>query len=605
VLIGFADLAALAWPSLVTKLFQRPSTKISLGDYASDLVVELQEHLPGQPFSAEGRSLFKNLASALYDHAGEQVWSRRSDGPDVDDAVLRLWDQQWPRLRRSFRFCTLTSRDRSQEGVQFDLQLSPAGESGLHLRFSSTLDGFEATSVSVGPWLEGLVHDAQYPQASTLRQFLRKLGADMLGGREAMRPLCSLHAALEASSFSGISDAVTQVENTLFFSASDLVKSIVVRAALQDPKSLDGHVLDFVFANLHLLPESEIHEYQDTLAQLLWRLNPRQFIVFGHDSQAGVREVVRAGAHSIPRADVVRLLPHVDDLVEPLLELLPVLAEEPLFWSNTQILPETAANAGIDLSEPAVLSAMVLGVRDNAAIHSALQIVGAFAVLECLQGLIESKANLDQLRHWLWPACVDTDVVAHFLSGVSPSPQLLLLLSETLSPDAVPNDIGTDPWCSALQALFEVEGRLPLELQVYGFRRALGWRSRSAEGLLKLTFEPLHTAAEKRAIPEELWRLFESGLPWAPLSEDWDHAIRLRRATARRCLELQLLPEGLVSLVNSESLFLKLLEEIWALWGGPRYLRSASDALRGSDAERNSPRKRLIKNFVIEHSKLW
>ena len=605
VLIGFADLAALAFPSLVTQLFQRPASPIPIGDYAHELLVDVQEHLPVQPFSATSRFWFEHLANALYEHPSEQVWGRRIDGHDVDDAVLRLWDQQWPRLRRSFRFCTLTSRDRSQDGVSFDLQLSPASESNF--RFSSTQNGIEATNLSVDPWLESLVNDAQFPQASTLRQFLRRLGADMLGGREAMQSFCSLHSALEVSSLDGISDAVSQVENTPLFSASDFVKSIIVRAALAYLKCLDGHVFDFVVENLHLLSPSEIHEHQDALAQLLWRVNPTRFIVFGRDDRAGIGEAVRAGAHSIPREDLIRLLPQVDHLVEPLLELLPIVAEEPLFWSNSQTSLVAAVNAGIDLSKPAVFSAIVQGVCDDHGIRSAIQAVGAFDVLRCIRRLVESKADLAQLRRWLSLACVNTDVVARFLSDVPPPPppQLLVLLTEILSPDAVPNEIGVDPWYSSLKALFEVEGRLPLDLQIYGFRRALGRRSRSVGEILKLTFEPLHTAAENRGIPEDSWQLLQSGFPWAPLGQDWDHAIRLRRATAKKCLEIQLMPIALASFVNSESLFLKLLEEIWDLWGGSRYLRSVSDALNKSDAERGSLRSHLIKNFVIEHSKFW
>ena len=80
---------------------------------------------------------------------------------------------------------------------------------------------------------------------------------------------------------------------------------------------------------------------------------------------------------------------------------------------------------------------------------------------------------------------------------------------------------------------------------------------------------------------------------------EWDAAIRLRRAAARKCSDLQLGAEGLTHLVRSDALFLQLLGEIWGLWGGSRYLRSVSDAL-----ERNSHRGRLLKKFIKQHSKL-
>lgn len=600
-LVGFADLATLLSPSAIAELFQRPPAKAALDAYAGDVVVEPEAISVGRSFSPEASSCFEKLASAVYEQPDAQVWARRTDGCDIDDAILRLWDQQWPRLKRSFRFCTLTSRDRSQEGMPFDLQLTPGSESSSHLRFSSTMEGFEAISKSTGPWLDDLLHDAQFPHVSTLRQFLRKLGADMLGGREAMRPFCSLHAALEATGAEGVSEAVRHVESSPAFSASELVKSIVAQAAMTNVSSVDGHVLDFVIDNFSLLPEVAVRENQELLAQMLWERDPRRLIALTSDSRAEVSKAIRAGAVSIPSSAVVTQLSLVGDLTEQLLELLPATAEAPQFWASSQLLPTTAARAGIELSKDAVLRAMILGLREPTAIQAALRSVGSLAALECLQRLVNSADYDDQVLYWLRYVCTDTNAVAQYLSSASkPSRKLLSWLADAVEPEAVPNDVGHDPWYLALQALAAAEGRLPFELQVYGFRRALGRRSRNVEELLKLTFEPLHAAAESGTFPENQWQLFESSLPWTPFGQEWDAAIRLRRAAARKCSDLQLGAEGLTHLVRSDALFLQLLEEIWGLWGGSRYLRSVSDAL-----ERNSHRGRLLKNFIKQHSKLW
>lgn len=602
VLIGFADLAALASPSAIAELLQRPTTKTPADFYSKDVVVEPQDHFVGRPLSPEASSWFATLASAVYEHPDAQVWARRSEGEDVDDAVLRLWDQQWPRLKRSFRFCTLTSRDRSQEGMPFDLQLTPGSESSSHLRFSSTADDVEATSKSTGPWLDDLLHDAQFPHASTLRLFLRKLGADMLGGREAMRPFCSLHATLESTDTDGLSDAVKRVEASPILSASELVRSIVVQAAMTNfSSSVDAHVLDFVIDNFPLLPEAAVSENQASLAQMLWRRDPRRLLQLSNDARAEVREAIRAGLKAIPEYEVMDKLPQIKDLALTLLNLLPATAEAPHFWECTQLLPTLAARAGVELTKDAVLRAMMLGLTEPASIQAAVQAVGPVASLDCLQRLADSSYVDDKARPWLRFVCADPNAVAQFLANrVALTSKLLLLLAGTLDPDAVPNDVGVDPWYSALHSVAAAEGHLPFDLQVFGFRRALGRRSRSVEELLKLTFEPLHVAAESNTFPEKQWQLLESILPWAPFGQQWDAAIRLRRAAARKCADLQLRAEGLTKLVRSDELFLQLVEEIWNLLGGSRYLRSVCDAL-----DRNAPRTRLLKGFIKQHSKLW
>lgn len=600
-LIGFADLATLVSPSAIAELLQRPTAKAPLDAYSSDVVIEPQENFVGQPFSPEASSWFARLASAVYEHPDEQVWARRSEGPHVEDAVLRLWDQQWPRLKRSFRFCTLTSRDRSQDGMPFDLQLTPVSESGSHLRFSSTVEGFEAILKSTGPWLEDLLHDAQFPHASSLRPFLRRLGADMLAGREAMRSFCSLHASLESTDTNGVSDAVKRVEASSAFSASKLVKSIIVQAAITKLSSADGHVLDFVIDNFPLLSEAAVCESQEPLALMLWERDPRRLLELSSDSRVVVRDAIRAGAAAVPAAAVLDKLPQVSDFAMPLLDVFPATAEVPHFWACTQLLPTLAVLAGVELSKDAVLRAMMLGLREPAAIYEAVQVVGSLVTLDCLQRLVGSSNFDDQARSWLRIVCADTNAVAEFLATrPAPSGKLLLLLAETLESDTTPNEVGVDPWYLALQALVAAEGRLPFKLQVFGFRRALGMRSRSVGDLLKLTFEPLHIAAGSSAFPDDQWRLLESSLPWAPFGQEWDRAIRLLRATARKCVDLELRADVLTQLVRSDELFFQLLEEVWGLWGGSRYLRSVSDAL-----DRNSPRGRLLKHFIKQHSKLW
>ena len=601
VLIGFADLATLMSPSAIAELLQRPTMNAPLDVYSTDVVVEPQDHSVGRPLSPEASSWFAKFASAVYEHPDAQIWARRSEGRDVDDAVLRLWDQQWPRLKRSFRFCTLTSRDRSQEGMLFDLQLAPGSESSSHLRFASTAQECEATSRSTGPWLEDLLHDAQFPHASTLRPFLRKLGADMLGGREAMRPFCSLHAALEATDAESVSDAVRHVEESPVFSASELVRSIVVRAAMTNFSSVDTHVLEFVIDNFPLLSAAAVSENEASLAQTLWKRDPRRLLELSSDAHARVRDAIRAGVKAIPADEVMDRLPQVADLALPLLNLFPAAAEVPLFWARTQVLPTSAARAGVELTKDEVLQAMMLGLTEPASIQAAVQAVGPLATLDCLQGLVGSSYLDDQTRSWLRIVCADTNAVAQFIANRSDlTSELLLLLANTLGPDAVPNDVGVDPWYTALHSVALAEGRLPFELQVFGFRRALGRRSRSVEELLKITFEPLHVAAESGAIPEQQWGPLESSLPWAPFGQEWDKAIRLRRAVARKCLDLQLRAEGLIHLAQSDKLFLQLVAEIWEMWGGSRYLRSVHEAL-----DLGTPRTRLLKIFIKQKSKLW
>lgn len=601
-LISFADLAVMDVPSALSALFSRPRSQ-NVGAYHDAVTVDFSAPFREQ-LDVNGARCVALLASALYGRPNEQIWSRRPQGVDVDDAVLRLWDQQWPRLRRSFKFCTLTSRDRSFDSLQFDLQLTLGGNSSAQLRLASNLEGFEAVAISDELWLADLVRDAAQPSKSSLRQMLRALGSDLLGGREAMSPICTLHAALEAGSPQALGAAVSLATEEPPLSSSDLAKGVVLRAVLASKQPLEStHVLNFLLEHFGLLPSADAIENADRFAQMVWQADPRTFVIKSYDGAEPTRLALRRGGSSIALGSVLKSLPELADVAEPLLHLFPELARDQRFWAQTQSWPSSVASMGIDISGPSALRAIVTGLQDERAIGSALHIAGTPAVLACLEDLLHQGVSVPQIQGWIRQSCVDVHGVASFISHHGrQSRELLLHIAGALSPDAVPNDYGDDPWALALDSLRAAEGKLPIELCAYGFRRALGWRSRSVQPLLRLTFEPLHDAALMKAIPAASWSLLDGSLPWVSHNESWDNGLKLRRAAARKCVDLPVDPKGFVELVGSDQLFLGLMDAVWQLWSGGRYLRAVKDWLNQNPDARYSNQRKLLKRFIKERS---
>lgn len=170
-LIEFAELATLDFPSSLRDLFRSPSAE-TVGSFGVPLNV-VPSVMRDQSLSPIESTWFWRMASALYDQPQDKVWARRAPDADLDRAVLRLWDQQWPRLRRSFKFCcTLTTTDRSQDGLPFDLQLCP-DTAFSRLRFTGPSEGWEAAGPLDAAWLELLVADAKKPAQAPSWQLRR------------------------------------------------------------------------------------------------------------------------------------------------------------------------------------------------------------------------------------------------------------------------------------------------------------------------------------------------------------------------------------------------------------------------------------------------
>lgn len=600
--IEFSDLAVLDSPSLLAQLFRRPSVEM-LKTYGASLQMtgSQQSHgplLPGQV------SLFERLASALYEHPNEQVWARRTGDGSVDDVVLRLWDLQWPRLRRSFRFCTLTPRDRSQEGSPFDLQL--CGDSVSRLRFALQSEGVEANSTSDEPWLTQLVEYADRPAASGFREVLRLLGTDVLGGREAMRSICSLQAALARQEPSAVADAIALVQSTAPLSSSKVAQEMVVSAALSRSDELSPDVMSFVVGNLDLVDERELAEHSGKLAILLWSTVPAKLVELLYDKRLPIRSAMSVAVHGIDASVLAQNLVVGADWTWKLLGVRPDLTEVAEFWKRTQACASDIQKAGVSLQGEAQLQAAVLGLSDPVAIESIAHSFGSSAVLNCLQRLTSDKLEVHQLRKWVKQACCQVGDVASFLAhSNAPTSQLVMAIANELGPDAVPNDYGVDPWFTALIQMRDALHQLPLEVLAYGFQRALSWRSRSVGPLLRLTFDPLHCAATDGALAGPTGQHLRDSLPWVRPGDSWDIALRLRLGVAKRCVDAPVAAEDFVGLTSVDHLFELILEETWEHWGGKRYLKKVDEAMRNTADAQLAPRCRQLVLFLDRNSRWW
>ncbi|MDQ0589895.1 GAP1-N1 domain-containing protein [Variovorax paradoxus] len=599
--IEFADLALLDSPSQLEQLFRVPSVETSRTYGVS---VDLTAAAPAtRALTPNEVSLFQRLATALYEHPREQVWARRAGDRFVDDMVLRLWDLQWPRLRRSFRFCTLTTRDRSQEGSLFDLQL--CAESLPRLRFPEQADGIEANTISIEPWLVQLVEYADRPSATGFREALRLLGTDVLGGREAMRSICSLQAVLARREPAAVEEAIALVQSSAPLSSSKVAQVMVVSAVLSRSDELSPDALGYVVTNLDLVSDEELAQHASRLARSLWTSSPPRLVELLFDQRPTVQAAIREAAQDISVAELAQSLVPGTEWLWRLLQVRPDLTETPEFWRRTQPRASEIEDAGIKLQGGITLESAVLGLHDELAIESVARCFGALAVLETLQRLMTTLQELPQVLTWVKHACRDVGGAASFLAHVrTPSAQLVGAISNELAPDAIPNDYGIDPWFTALADL-QSQGTLPLEIVAYGFRRGLGYRTRSAGPLLRLTFDAMHCSAIAGSFNDTKWQQFRDSLPWVKPADAWDVALRLRLAVGKRSVEAAVRAEDYVGITADDQVFLSLMTATWEHWGGQRYLKKIAEELQETSESQLIPRCTLLVSYIDRHSRWW
>ena len=129
--------------------------------------------------------LISEIISGYYIR-GRAILSPDSGEPDeIENAVLAVWSQQWPRLRSSFSFCTASlNESRRTEQSDYSVQVAP-------LNFPSPV-GRER-------WVSIAADDAAQNKVTPLRRFLWRYGRDISASRRQYSMIVDLFARFEGA----------------------------------------------------------------------------------------------------------------------------------------------------------------------------------------------------------------------------------------------------------------------------------------------------------------------------------------------------------------------------------------------------------------------
>ncbi|QQO19092.1 hypothetical protein JJB98_03775 [Bradyrhizobium diazoefficiens] len=589
ILIDFSDIPSLRGAGGLLKLFRRPQ-----GDeksYGSEIahVSTNEEDRPGA-----SDDLARRILSAVYGDPARPIVSAAADMPARDALVLAIWDQQWPRLRRAFRFCTLSFADRSSANATFDLQFLPSSGRVRPNQFKSAIDADRRDFVAT-EWLEGAVTDLKEGPDGRLRRFLRAAGSDV-GGRESFEPLATLHAlSLHFESDpSAVERAISLLERTISSDQGHAARSSIVRAAASVADRLGPEGLQFVVRNFGLIDPAEAHSAAERVGQALWRIDPECVLGILSDSErrpiaeraiaAMSTQILVAGVASAPTRQI------------ELVSLRPDLATETAYWA----LPGASKEDSLRLVATRqdivddVIEAMIRSGRPLA--REARATFGSDAVLRKAIGLIgDAGPRGDAARAWLSHVVSDSDAVARLLVEQRiVSFEMLEAIARAVGPDAIPNAFGEDPWLTAVR---RVSARVTnTYLASFLLARSLGRSTFDSAGLVESSFDPVYAAAERGSLPADAWQLLDYRLNRSFWWPNWDKCVRIRQTIAGMYLDREIDAASFLRVTERDDIFTALVDVVANGYGGQRYLKSVRDRLteHGIASERLRVVKRAL-----------
>ena len=591
ILVDFADLANLPSMSFLGAVFRRPAVGFQQLDYADSLTVERRDD--EKPMSVVTRDSLKRILAALYGYPKDKVLSATTEASP--QLVFAVWSQQWPRLRRIFRFCTTSFSDRSTEGASFDLQFTPMHDRSYRSRFVDVID-VDRTSFPSYSWLEDAAQDISSGKDGTLRRFLKDVGGDIAGGREMFAPLCSLHTMIPhfGAGSESIDHAISLIDTAFDVTSAGSLRALLVSAVARHPENLNERSADFLLKHLDMLSRGEL---RDELGSAIWRFKPEQLMHLVADGTP-LSDFAESTIKHLDASLLIEAATRDSSLVPQILSLRPDLLSGTEIWSIRGDWVHDVIRDPAKDSDATVRNILLAGRSDLA--QQTVEAFGASRVLQLLSGIVEgepSEAVRNSLPVWFDISAQEAVPVAEFLISQSKTNALVLLsIAKRTYPDFVPNQIGTDPWATAIK---NISGRLDEDSQqylaAYLLARAFGYRSHSQVDLIEFAFDEVYFGAFNNKLADEAWQLLERSLPrswWV----DWDHCQRLRDAVTDMFVNRDLAPEGFTRITRDNSLFTELSRLAAHNSRGRKYLKRVLRFLRDSGA--SDSRIRIVEDAI-------
>lgn len=589
-LFEFADLPAIGDAQHILGLFKRPSSEVPGTDSSYSRPLDFE--IPSRGAQATSWKWHKDpfadswahaALDALYGMPTERVFSAVSSNflPLIEEVVLAIWSQQWPRLRRNFRFCTHAASDR-QERLQFDLQVFPNSERVTTKgRLTGVMLTPGASNVKFTSWQEYALADLETP--GPLRDFLVTVGGSAAGGRASFASLTTLHQLISQPSLSrDEADKVLLIASKELEGASPVLTQAILRALLPHINRHSDTAIEFVLGHIDLLQDTHLSsDDAGRIGVAAWNVSKRSFVeqLLHTEKQRGIAlQAIRA----LPEDELIRGVLQEPQLLDAVISERPgVLADERLWLADEAIVRKVLGHVASQETAISTLKA-IAHVCSSAAQPLVVDELGPEMVWNAIIEIANATPNTVPNVFAPWVRALvrfPNAAAAALASGSMRWTSCLQVISRTFDPDAVPNAFGEDPWLIACTAAHgEIDRESSLYLASYLFARALGPVSKSCAELVEVSFDEIYGATATDSIPSVAWEMLNVRLPRPGPWAKWDRCEQLRHGITELYVRRWLSPSSFAFL-GDDQVFSLLLRTAAREWNGRSYLREVRHQL--------------------------
>ncbi len=507
IIIDYADLAQILDAEPLLNLFEKPIGGSGL-NYKKEINYNSSTLSPRINFKNDD---LRPLMNEIYTYPNECINFPYLD--HIDELVLRLWSQQWPKLRRSFTFRTLST---SSSAFEFDLNI-------LRKNSSTFQSNILLNEPIINDWLELALKDAQQYPPSELRKFLWRHGASCVHQREAFIHLIFIYNYMyEVDRIEGVKKAL---EHCFNWSDCSITTFLYVLNELFD-RTQDKVDIKLWKVILNVLSiEKFFDEFNIFLIEKLSKLiNQNKIEVAREILQLSVNIpsfICEKVIEITPITQLDRLLPINSFDIYSAFKIRRDICLLPLYWKNQEVISQEVIEA-IDFGD-ATISEVAEAIFLAANYKAASELVSTYeskAIAPLLKIIIESDSQFTE--RWLNILLSEKYfLIEALLEFKHISLSLLSVISKGFYPsENIGGNFG-DIWVQLIDKSNESIGNNHLDFAIFLLERALSGVSYDPSKLISLSLDTVVEAICEQGLHYSQWRQLERVLPSASWLE-WD-----------------------------------------------------------------------------------
>lgn len=540
-LIDFTDLANINDVSFLLGLFHRPDTiNPELNIYKNSINFEFAPPILDEPIN-ENRDLVFSIIDGLYSYE-EPVVMQAQSSIIYEHLFLKLWIQQWPRLKRNFSFSTGSISLRKFENQLLDLQITPILNDKTQIDDITIVN--ESLKNSPEEWVH-LIYNDLIDSNLKLRVFLNFFGSDIDLKRNSFKLL--------SKSYVYFADKRPSLYNSIAFLATTFkrqneassLKSVIL-FGFEHPISrwMPTYKEDEIIIELSTTSFFEHFDYR----QLNYFERFSQLFKDVKDNKIAIlTSIINAGPNKYGEQAITNLANEIDDqhldLIGSDRQLSSVffilnhrLCYNKTFWikntGNHYEILNTLRNSEVNNVDWGRIAKILIELNSkvSAAILEDENYNLTWTILDWLNDSEEDnlgrnwkshlKRNVPDILKWL-------NHQNHFQL------HLVLDLVKILDPNSsevIKN--GFRPWINILvyEAL-EKRKTLPLDLLIFCLALSLNSKSQDALELKALTFEEVYIEIQRPSgLNYQRWKLLEVHTKSLSVWKNWNKGLKLFNA---------------------------------------------------------------------------